>query len=235
MGVDTERKKEGFELLQYDLKSAGDHKNQPFPESYVPSSKQSGQLEMHVKQCSSKTFSESAPEYEIVNLTQVDLFEEFKTTIAKMRKVLNVLEEKKSLKNIIEQNMSNKVLNTSMKLEKSQYHKCIVYHITKHKHAIDRCVGTPILAASKGNVVMRNTFSALHFGPIHEFHIRLNKHEIEGKRNMEFKFNHRLIDSKKHMLVETLPKQKSTTLFNNQECLDPVHEDFIIDVKLNLV
>ncbi|KAL3273348.1 hypothetical protein HHI36_014796 [Cryptolaemus montrouzieri] len=338
MGVDTERKIEGFELLQYDLKSAGDHKNQPFPESYVPSSKQSGQSEMHVNQSSSKTFSESAPEYEIVNLTQVDLFEEFKTTIAKMRKVLNVLEEKKSLKNIIERNTSSininestpfniikneigdistqttaktynqiststdggissptknesimvqfptdtilkyrnnfrnipfdstlfnyvnpqekvmkrkkfrrahrckrdkftkkaaksgfspldKVLKSSMKLAKSQYHKCIVYHITQHKNAIDRCVGTPISAASKGKVVMRDTFSALHFGPIHEFPIRLNKHEIEGKRNMEFKFNHRLIDSKKHMLVETPPKQKSTTLFNKQESLYPVHED----------
>ncbi|XP_044758304.1 uncharacterized protein LOC123316339 [Coccinella septempunctata] len=316
MDLKTVKNEQGFDLLKYDLKSSGDH---------VAETTEDMETEKkHLNLVnSSKLLSENSTEYEVVNLAQVDLFREFKTTISKMRNVLNVLDVKKSLQCVMDRTRSeklikrcssegfeaenistqtagmafnqiststdcgfgnqtrnegimvqlssettskritldsnllnqikpltktkrrkrrgfrckyNKVSKKSMnnvsssydkkKSDKPHYHKCVVYHITQHKNAVDRCVGTPCPSV-KEKTVLNKTFSALHFGPIKEFSMLLNKHENETMKRKELGEKQRLLSLQRDGNDTDSQRRKSTSfissdtsnVFNQCNCL----------------
>ncbi|KAK9885515.1 hypothetical protein WA026_011008 [Henosepilachna vigintioctopunctata] len=301
MEFQTVRNEEGFALLKYDMDGSSAKGTGSFLDMYANKLLMDEKVENGIRECdasltnntSSKTQSGSSTDYDVGNLAQVDLLEEFRTTIANMRNVLDAIEVKKSIEGIIRQSMSEKTLNEHIskfmepnnktnlptcfntvcnqlststdvdfwssrnkgcrtmppssdlvsnndgnskkydssvsksikpakkvqkrkrrrkidaklsrkpanhaisssnktpkirtKPEKPQYNKCVVYHITQHKQAADRCVGTSRPTSKKESVVLHETFSALHFGPIQEFPVLLHKHENEELKNRELK------------------------------------------------
>lgn len=330
MDVKTIQNEQGFPLLKYDMKSTGDHvvnsesvvedftqfKNDGFKTQTPTSNESEEQPAILLKPPRVLSENTTTTEYEMVNLAQVDLFREFKTTISKMRNVLNVLDHKKSLQAVmdntlvekkvrrcssetfaaenistqtarmafnqiststdggcnqtrnegimvqlssettskrisINQNalnqlktpnkikrrkkrgyrckstkLSKKGTNNASsgqdgKSKKPHYHKCVVYHITQHKNAIDRCVGTPC-PTSKDTKVLKNTFSALHFGPIKEFPMLLNKHENEKKRSeMDAKIKMVIPDKEQNDIRRRSTSYLSSEpskIFNQNQC-----------------